>query len=172
MSNSGYYMRKIGTITTKIRSLVPLCIHKCRPGTGEGQEREAPFMKTVPATITLAAALVAAIATPIAASPARAKLSVSKLGGTAERLQRPIYLSARRPSALAQSGVGRWAKYRYPNLAGPPNGYNVPYIYPPDRRPHSPNPAWDVYSTRGRYIGSDPDPFIRGQLARDPAQHD
>ena len=91
-------------------------------------------MKTVPATITLAAALVAAIATPIAASPA-------------------------------------WAKYRHPNLAGPPNGYNVPYIYPPDRGPHSP-PASDVYSTRGRYIGSDPDPFIRGQLARDPAQND
>jgi len=27
---------------------------------------------------------------------------------------------------------------------------------------------YDVYDTRGRYIGSDPDPRIRDQLARDP----
>jgi hypothetical protein len=37
---------------------------------------------------------------------------------------------------------------------------------------HSSSPAFDVYNTRGHYIGSDPDPFIRSQLARDPAQHD
>jgi hypothetical protein len=40
------------------------------------------------------------------------------------------------------------------------------YIYPPDNHPHSDNPAWDVYDTRGRYVGSDPDPFIRDMLAR------
>jgi hypothetical protein len=45
----------------------------------------------------------------------------------------------------------------------PNHGY---YIYPPDNHPHSPNPAWDVYDTRGRYVGSDPDPFIRSYLAR------
>ena len=33
---------------------------------------------------------------------------------------------------------------------------------------HSSNPAFDVYDTSGRYVGSDPDPFIRSQLARDP----
>jgi len=33
---------------------------------------------------------------------------------------------------------------------------------------HSTNPAFDVYNTRGHYVGSDPDPFIRDQLARDP----
>jgi hypothetical protein len=27
-----------------------------------------------------------------------------------------------------------------------------------------------VYSTRGRYIGSDPDPTVRNQLRRDPSQ--
>lgn len=37
-------------------------------------------------------------------------------------------------------------------------------------RPHSPNPAWDVYGTAGQYIGSDPDPFIRDMLARDPSE--
>lgn len=28
----------------------------------------------------------------------------------------------------------------------------------------------DVYDIRGRYVGSDPDPTIRAQLANDPAQ--
>ena len=38
---------------------------------------------------------------------------------------------------------------------------------------HSPNPAWDVYDTDGAYIGSDPDPFIRNELARDrPGRND
>src|SRR3989442_8093425 len=33
---------------------------------------------------------------------------------------------------------------------------------------HSANAASNVYNTRGHYVGSDPDPFIRDQLARDP----
>ncbi|HZO47117.1 MAG TPA: hypothetical protein VFB68_14580 [Xanthobacteraceae bacterium] len=37
-----------------------------------------------------------------------------------------------------------------------------------DGRVHSPNPAFDVYDTQGRYVGSDPDPFIRNELARNP----
>jgi hypothetical protein len=32
--------------------------------------------------------------------------------------------------------------------------------------PHSIHPRWDVYNTRGRYRGTDPDPFIRSQLER------
>lgn len=40
----------------------------------------------------------------------------------------------------------------------------------PDGRIHSPNPAYDVYDTQGTYIGSDPDPFIRNELARDPPE--
>ena len=35
-----------------------------------------------------------------------------------------------------------------------------------DVRSHSTNPAHDVY-VNGRYAGSDPDAFIRGQLMRD-----
>ena len=35
------------------------------------------------------------------------------------------------------------------------------------KKRHSANPAWDVYDTRGQYVGSDPDPFIRDSLARD-----
>jgi len=34
---------------------------------------------------------------------------------------------------------------------------------------HSSNPAYDVYDTRGWYIGSDPDPTIRSMMAMDPA---
>jgi hypothetical protein len=32
---------------------------------------------------------------------------------------------------------------------------------------HSINPSFDVYSTSGKYVGSDPDVHIRGALARD-----
>ena len=34
----------------------------------------------------------------------------------------------------------------------------------------SPNSHNDVYNVRGRYIGSDPDPVVRGQLRQDPTQ--
>jgi len=37
---------------------------------------------------------------------------------------------------------------------------------------HSSNRAFDVFDSSGRYLGSDPDPFIRSQLARDPAGGD
>jgi len=32
---------------------------------------------------------------------------------------------------------------------------------------YSNNPAHDVYDTRGKYVGSDPDPTIRSMLYRD-----
>jgi len=38
------------------------------------------------------------------------------------------------------------------------------------QKKHSTSPAYDVYDTRGHYVGSDPDPFIRNQLANDPSQ--
>ena len=34
---------------------------------------------------------------------------------------------------------------------------------------HSTNPGYDVYNIRGHYVGSDPDPTVRAQIARDPA---
>jgi len=37
---------------------------------------------------------------------------------------------------------------------------------------HSSNPAYDVYSTRGWYIGSDPDATVRFMIAMDPASVD
>jgi hypothetical protein len=45
----------------------------------------------------------------------------------------------------------------------PPPAYGIRL----DGRAHSPYPAHDVY-VNGKYSGSDPDPFIRGQLANDP----
>jgi Ni/Co efflux regulator RcnB len=42
----------------------------------------------------------------------------------------------------------------------------------PDHQRHSANPTNDVYDTHGVYVGSDPDPTIRAQLASDPSQAD
>jgi hypothetical protein len=39
----------------------------------------------------------------------------------------------------------------------------------PSQRKHSTNNANDVYNIRGHYVGSDPDPTIRAQIARDSA---
>jgi Ni/Co efflux regulator RcnB len=36
----------------------------------------------------------------------------------------------------------------------------------------SANPTNDVYDIHGQYVGSDPDPTIRSQLASDPSQAD
>ena len=68
-----------------------------------------------------------------------------------------------------------------PAFAGPAdstrnNSHNSPGAYgayarqtvPYARREHSAHPNWDVYDDRGHYVGTDPDPFIRDQLARDP----
>jgi hypothetical protein len=43
------------------------------------------------------------------------------------------------------------------------------YVQPYERAQtqDSANPAWDVYGNSGHYVGSDPDPFIRGELERD-----
>ena len=37
---------------------------------------------------------------------------------------------------------------------------------------HSSNPAYDVYSIRGWYVGSDPDPTVRSMMQMDPAAVD
>jgi len=41
------------------------------------------------------------------------------------------------------------------------------YGFRGDGRAHSSNPAFDVY-VNGKYAGSDPDPRVRANLARDP----
>jgi hypothetical protein len=35
------------------------------------------------------------------------------------------------------------------------------------KKQHSPNPSWDVYNSRGAYVGSDPDSRVRLELQRD-----
>jgi hypothetical protein len=35
------------------------------------------------------------------------------------------------------------------------------------KQKHSTNPAWDVYDSRGVYVGSDPDSRVRSELLRD-----
>ena len=44
--------------------------------------------------------------------------------------------------------------------------------YPQDQQRRSVNPTNDVYDIHGGYVGSDPDPTIRNQLANDPSQAD
>jgi Ni/Co efflux regulator RcnB len=67
--------------------------------------------------------------------------------------------------ALAQT------RDRAPHRARP----NVTQTYTtPDQQQqrHSANPSNDVYDIHGAYVGSDPDPTIRSQLASDPTQSD
>ena len=44
---------------------------------------------------------------------------------------------------------------------------SVPVADQNQKKQHSTNAANDVYDIRGRYLGSDPDPTIRAQIARD-----
>jgi opacity protein-like surface antigen len=69
-------------------------------------------------------------------------------------------------AALASPAVAQTANQQtFPGARYVPNSHHE-YIYPSDNHAHSANPSNDVYDIRGRYIGSDPDPFIRDSLAR------
>jgi hypothetical protein len=73
--------------------------------------------------------------------------------------------------ATAQVYVDRWDARSLGAYAQAPLAVqrrNLARIQVYDGRIHSPNPAFDVYDTSGEYISSDPDPFIRNQLSRDP----
>jgi hypothetical protein len=96
-------------------------------------------MKTLLATMTLAAGLAA-----VATSPALAQ------NGTHRQVRDP-YTAYATPFGATQWGYG--------------SGYTA------TPRP-SPRRSFDVFDTRGDYIGSDPDPTVRDQLARDPSQGD
>src|SRR5689334_20073830 len=92
-----------------------------------------------------------------------------KVGDERKRilLMKMILATALLAAAIASPAVAQTARhyYTYPPAQYTPNGRHE-YIYPPDNHAHSANPANDVYDDRGRYIGSDPDPFIRDSLAR------
>lgn len=47
-----------------------------------------------------------------------------------------------------------------------------PYAAPEQDQRRSTSRANDVYDIHGQYVGSDPDPTIRSQLANDPSQAD
>jgi opacity protein-like surface antigen len=68
-------------------------------------------------------------------------------------------------SAQAQNGV--WRGGYYGAYAQAPY-YRTPSTYDLYGR-RAPYP-YSVYDTSGRYVGSDPDPTVRSQLARDPSQ--
>jgi hypothetical protein len=96
-------------------------------------------MEQVMKTLLATAALVAVVSmgSPASAQYYDARWDNQAFGAFAQ--QRPLTAQQRRNLARAQIGDGRV---------------------------HSPNPAYDVYDTQGNYISSDPDPFIRNELAR------
>jgi hypothetical protein len=106
-------------------------------------------MKTLLATTALAAVIAAA-------SPA----SAQTYGRDFQDLHQPG-VGAYGPgfSAYAQERAPFMTQQQRRNLARA-------QVQSPDGRAHSPNPAYDVYD--GRYISSDPDPFIRNDLLRAP----
>jgi hypothetical protein len=68
------------------------------------------------------------------------------------------YEPGSRPSQrLVQPGIGLAPDQAYARAI---------QIYP---RQRSPNPAFDVYSVDGRYVGSDPDPRVRAVMQNDDA---
>jgi len=69
-------------------------------------------------------------------------------------------------AAVASSALAQTVPQYYSPYAQAIGNGRHEYIYPPDNHAHSSNPANDVYDTRGRYVGSDPDPFIRDTMAR------
>ena len=70
-------------------------------------------------------------------------------------------------ATAASPALAASAKYRHHKPAPAPYAwqrYGGAYAAAPG---HSPNPAWDVYGSGGRYKGSDPDPLIRDAIRRD-----
>jgi len=72
---------------------------------------------------------------------------------------------------LHQPGLGAFAQQQAPSTVQQRRrNLARAQVQSPDGRVHSTNPAYDVYD--GRYIKSDPDPFIRNELARVPPDRD
>ena len=69
--------------------------------------------------------------------------------------------------ALAQNGKHRQARDAYA-VSNPYGAYAAPYGSYRAQRPSA--RSYSVYDTRGQYVGSDPDPTVRSQLAHDPGQ--
>jgi len=69
--------------------------------------------------------------------------------------------------ALAQTGrtQNQWTS---PSVFGAESSYGTSTV----RRPSVAVQNGNVYDTRNQYVGSDPDPTVRAQLARDPSQSD
>jgi hypothetical protein len=87
------------------------------------------------------------------------------------------YAQAPLPAAYRSYGFsGAYAQV--PPAAYRSYGFNGPYAQAPITPSvydlygyRSPYP-YTVYGVRGQYVGADPDPRVRSQLARDPAQGD
>jgi hypothetical protein len=67
-------------------------------------------------------------------------------------------------TSSAHAQYGAWRGYYGAYAQVPPNAAYRSYGFYRSPYPYS------VYDARGRYVGSDPDPRVRSQLAQDPSQ--
>jgi hypothetical protein len=72
------------------------------------------------------------------------------------------------PDGVAQGNQRTNDSYSYQHGVNPARANENNRV----REQRSTNSRYDVYSQRGEYIGSDPDPVVRNQLERDPSQGD
>jgi hypothetical protein len=75
---------------------------------------------------------------------------------------------AQTPDGVAQGNQRTNDSYSYQRGVNPAPANESNRV----REQRSTNSRYDVYSQRGEYIGSDPDPVVRNQLERDPSQGD
>jgi hypothetical protein len=78
-----------------------------------------------------------------------------------------LYVSVAIAAILGSASLATAQNGRVWLPSGPyANEYNR-IIEHPVRRGHNTNPAHDVYDSRGQYLGPDPDPAVRREIARD-----
>jgi hypothetical protein len=117
-------------------------------------------MKKLVATVSIAAGLAAAIA-----SPALAKST------TLRHVARAPHAASSPYRAYGAAPYGAYAAAPYGAYAAAPYGAYAAAPYGA-YRPVRPGSSRSVYDIRGNWIGADPDPTVRNQLARDPTQGD
>ena len=100
-----------------------------------------------------------------------------KVADAAAQFNVQVVYPEKSPSSVDLQLPGQTHAYYEAPIFAQTTGYthNDPYnAYARQVAPHARTHAWQsrdgVYGTAGQYIGSDPDPFIRDQLARDPSQ--
>jgi uncharacterized lipoprotein len=83
-----------------------------------------------------------------------------------------LILTAALVTAIASPALAQQTQRQTPDRSAAQAAQTTPYGRTESARPHSTNPAYDVYDTSGRYVGSDPDVRVRQDLERDHVNGD